>query len=144
VIFAVNVWQPDGEEPRTLWDVMSRQKDIQYASRADSHIARQQQIHHLRHVIREMEQHLPEPLRRSPVIRELASWGCGTVMHVIPLLSSRLAGEDHTKDIDFSQHGLRARWRAGHADTHRAISQAPWNAAVAADVGVVVHHVDAP
>jgi NTE family protein len=142
VIFAVNVWQPDGEEPRTLWEVMSRQKDIQYASRADSHIARQQQIHHLRHVIRQMEQHLPAPLRRSPAIRELASWGCGTVMHVVPLLSSRLAGEDHTKDIDFSAEGIRARWRAGHQDTLRAIGLAPWNAPVDADAGVVVHRID--
>ena len=32
---------------------MSRQKDIQYASRAKSHVARQKQIHHLRHIIRE-------------------------------------------------------------------------------------------
>ena len=141
VIFAVNVWQPDGEEPRTLWDVMSRQKDIQYASRADSHIARQQQIHHLRHVIRAMSEHMPPALRESPAMRELASWGCHTTMHVIPLLSSRLAGDDHTKDIDFSPQGIGARWRAGHADTLRAIERAPWEAAVDPIEGVVVHRL---
>ena len=53
VIFAVNVRRPDGEEPQSIWEVMGRQKDIQYASRAESHIARQQQIHHLGHVVRE-------------------------------------------------------------------------------------------
>jgi NTE family protein len=142
VIFAVNVWQPDGEEPRTLWEVMNRQKDIQYASRADSHIARQQQIHHLRHVIREMASRLPAPLRDAKAMRELAAWGCGTTMHVIPLLSSRLAGEDHTKDIDFSPQGIRARWRAGHADTLRAIARAPWREPVDPIAGVVVHRAD--
>jgi NTE family protein len=40
VIFSVNVWQPTGPEPRSIWDVLGRQKNIQYASRAESHIAR--------------------------------------------------------------------------------------------------------
>ena len=48
-------------EPDTIWQVMSRQKDIQYSSRAVSHIARQKQIHRLRHVIAELARRLPEP-----------------------------------------------------------------------------------
>ena len=54
VIFTVNMWNPEGPEPESLWQVMGRQKDIQFASRATSHIARQKQIHHLRHIIREL------------------------------------------------------------------------------------------
>ena len=54
VIFAVNVWHQTGPEPASIREVMGRQKDIQFASRADSHIARQKQIHQLRHVIREL------------------------------------------------------------------------------------------
>ena len=54
VIFAVQMWNPEGPDPQTLWEVMGRQKDIQFASRARSHIARQKQIHHLRHIIREI------------------------------------------------------------------------------------------
>ena len=38
VIFAVNVWHPDGSEPQSIWQVMGPQKDIQYASRAESHL----------------------------------------------------------------------------------------------------------
>ncbi len=30
VIFDVNVWQPTGPEPQSIWQVMGRQKDIQY------------------------------------------------------------------------------------------------------------------
>jgi NTE family protein len=139
VIFTVNVWRPDGEEPQSIWEVMGRQKDIQYASRADSHIARQQQIHHLRHVVRELARHLPAKQRESAAIKELASWGCGTVMHVIPLLASRLDGEDQTKDIDFSPAGVRARWQAGLDDTLHVIERAPWAAAVGPVEGVIVH-----
>lgn len=139
VIFAVNVWRPDGEEPQSIWEVMGRQKDIQYASRAESHIARQQQIHHLRHVVRELARQLPARQRESAANKELASWGCGTVMHVIPLLASGLDGEDQTKDIDFSPAGVHARWQAGLDDTLRVIERAPWSAAVDPIEGVIVH-----
>ena len=43
LIFAVHLWNPVGPVPRTIWEVLHRQKDIQYSSRIASHIARQQQ-----------------------------------------------------------------------------------------------------
>ena len=139
VIFSVNVWRPHGEEPETLWRVMGRQKDIQYASRADSHIDKQQQLHRLRHVIRELGKQLPAARRESPEVRELMSWGCGTTMHVVRLLAPLLDGEDHTKDIDFTAEGIRARWQAGYSDTLRAIGERPWGEEAGAIEGVIVH-----
>jgi NTE family protein len=141
VIFAVNVWQPSGPEPESVWQVMGRQKDIQYASRADSHIERQKQIHRLRHVIRQLTQELPAKSQASDHFKELASWGCGTTMHVLRLLAPKLEGEDHTKDIDFTPAGVRARWQAGYAQTLRMIERAPWQAAVDPIEGVIVHQV---
>ena len=139
VIFTVHMWNPDGPEPESLWQVMGRQKDIQYASRSKSHIARQQQIHHLRHIIRELAKELPEKLRSSPKAKELASWGCGTTMHVARLVAPKLDGEDHTKDIDFTPAGIRERWREGYADTKRMIARSPWHAPVDPMDGVVIH-----
>ena len=51
LIFAVHVWNPNGPEPATIWDVLHRQKDIQYSSRIAGHITRLKQAHKLRHVI---------------------------------------------------------------------------------------------
>jgi NTE family protein len=60
-------------------------------------------------------------------------------MHVIPLLASRLDGEDQTKDIDFTPSGARRRWQAGRDDTLRIIARAPWSAPVKPIEGVIVH-----
>ena len=139
LIFAANVWHSSGPEPESIWQVMGRQKDIQYASRADSHIARQKQIHKLRHVIRELAKRVSEKERNTAECRELASWGCGTTMHVVRLLAPRLNAEDHTKDIDFTPVGVRARWQSGYADALRMIDREPWAAPVDAMEGVVVH-----
>jgi NTE family protein len=88
LIFSVNMWQPTGSEPTSIWQVLSRQKDIQYASRGRTHVARQQQIHRLRHVVRELGMQLTEEQRRNPAMRELLGYGCCTTMHLVRLLSS--------------------------------------------------------
>ena len=139
VIFTVHMWNPEGPEPTSLWEVMGRQKDIQYASRAKSHIARQKQIHHLRHIIRELAKHIPEKSRNSAEVKELASWGCGSTMHVARLIAPRLDGEDQLKDIDFTPAGIDARWEAGYAEAQRMLERAPWQRPVDPMEGVVIH-----
>ncbi len=139
LIFAVHLWNPTGEAPETMWEVLHRQKDIQYSSRVASHIARQRQVHRMRHVISQLVKHIPETDRNSPEVRELAGYGCVTQMHVVRLLAPSLDNEDHTKDIDFSASGIRMRWEAGYADTRRAIERAPWEGEFDPLEGVILH-----
>ena len=143
VIFAVNVWQASGAEPNSIWEVMGRQKDVQYASREDTHIARQKQLHQLRHVIRQLAEQLPASRRDSAGSRKLAAYGCGTTMHIVRLLAPSLASEDFFKDIDFSRTGIRDRWEAGCRDALKMIERAPWNDPVDPLDGVVIHELSA-
>jgi NTE family protein len=143
LIFAANVWQPVGHEPQSIWQVLGRQKDVQYSSRADSHIAKEKQIHHLRRVIRELEKHLPSEKKQTEECRQLGAWGCQTTMHIVRLLAPALASEDYWKDIDFSSAGIRARWEAGLRDARRMIERAPWLDPVDPMQGVVVHELSA-
>jgi NTE family protein len=141
LIFSVNVWQPAGEHPTTIQQVMARQKDIQFASRGKSHVARQAQIHRLRHVVRELALRLPAEQRGDPVVQDLAEYGCGTLMHVVRLLSPRLDGEDHTKDIDFTRIGIESRWKAGHDHAREVLARKPWQGTVDTLAGVVIHEI---
>lgn len=139
VIFAAQLWQQSNELPNTIAQVTSRLKDIQYASRAENHTVRQQQIHHLRHIVRELGRLLPAGTRATPEAKELLGWGCGTVMHVLPLQAPALEGEDHTKDIDFTPAGVQARWDAGREFALRKIEAAPWSDEFDPVMGIVVH-----
>lgn len=142
LVFAVQLWRPAGDAPRSMWQVTGRQKDIQFASRVASHVQRQAQIHRLRHVVRELTLALPAASRARPEIRELTGYGCGTVMHLLRLVAPRLADEDHTKDLDFNSARIQTRWRAGLADARRAIAQQAWLAPVGPMDGLVVHDVE--
>ena len=141
-IFTVQLWNPNGPEPESLWAISERQKDIQFASRDNSHIAKQQQIHNLRHIIRELAMHVPEKMRSSKEVKALTARGCGTTMHVVHMLAPRLTGEDSSKDIDFSGHGISGRWHAGLKDAKRTLAAAPWRQQVDSKGGVVIHNFE--
>ena len=141
LIFAVHMWNPEGPEPRTLWEVAHRQKDIQYSSRVATHIRRQQEAHQLRHAISQLTALLPAQVRQRAEVRGLAGFGCLTRMHVVRLLAPRLANEDQTKDIDFSPAGIRERWTAGYQATVRAIKRAPWLDQIDPSEGVILHEI---
>jgi NTE family protein len=138
LIFSVNMWQPRAEEPGSIWEVLNRQKDIQFASRAQSHVARQEQLHRLRHIIRELEERLPPEQREDPAVRELLSYGCATTMHLVLLLLPR-ATDGQSKDIDFTRAGVRERWQTGYEHARRVLASKPWEREVGALEGVVVH-----
>lgn len=139
LIFAVHVWNPLGEEPTSIWEVLNRQKDIQYSSRIASHISRQQQAHRMRHIINQLASKLPDDLRKSAEVRELASYGCSTQMHVVRLLAPRLDNENHTKDVDFTPSGIQRRWEAGYQHTQRVLNEAPWQGQFDPLEGVILH-----
>jgi NTE family protein len=106
MVFAVHLFNPHGDEPKSIWEVTNRQKDIQYSSRAASLV--------------------PNGVSPAEDVEELAGYGCVTRMHVIRLLAPSLDNEDHSKDVDFSPLGIRERWEAGFAHTCRTLDQAPW------------------
>ena len=123
LIIAVHMWNPEGVEPNSIWEVLHRHKDIQYSSRIATHISRQQQTHHMRRIVSELAASLPDDLRNSPRIRELAGYGCVTQMHVVRLLAPRLDNENHTKDVDLTTAGIRKRWDAGYLHTTRMLER---------------------
>jgi NTE family protein len=139
LVFAVHMWNPKGPEPETIWDVLHRHKDIQYSSRVATHIARQRQIHKLRHVISELVKQIPPSMRQSELIDDLAAYGCLTRMHVVRLLAPRFDHENHTKDVDFSRSGIRMRWDAGYADALRALKRKAWEDAYDPLEGIILH-----
>jgi hypothetical protein len=66
-----------------------------------------------------------------------------TRMHVVHLVAPPLAGEDHSKDIDFSASGIRLRWDAGCTDTVKMVAQAPWASEVDPLEGFILRETEA-
>ena len=140
-VFAVHLWNPHGPEPDSIWQVMNRQKDLQYSSRAAQNIKRQRQLHRLRHVVTEIAKLVPDDAAPAERLAELRGYGCDTRMNVIRLLAPSLENEDHSKDIDFSPNGIRLRREAGYRHTREALSLAPWRNEIDPLDGLALHEV---
>jgi NTE family protein len=140
-VFAVHLWNPHGAEPETIWQVMNRQKDLQYSSRAAQNIKRQRQLHRLRHVVTEIAKLVPDGAAPTERLAELRGYGCETRMHVVRLLAPALDSEDHLKDIDFSARGIRLRREAGYRHTIEALHRAPWREEIDPLDGFVLHEL---
>ena len=77
--------------------------------------------------------------RDTPEVKELAAYGCKTLMHIVRLNAPYIAGEGNSRDVDFTRPGIRARWKAGYDDTSRALEERPWEADINPIIGVAVH-----
>ncbi len=140
LVFAVHMWAPSGPAPDFIAKVLARQKDVQYSSRMANEVARQKQIHKLRHIISRLAEAVPKDAV-TPELHTLKQYGCVTRMHVMRLIAPPMAGEDHSKDIDFSPSGIRGRWDAGYADMQRLLADAPWTAPFDPLEGLILHEV---
>jgi NTE family protein len=45
---------------------------------------------------------------------------------VVRMLAPRIDNENHTKDIDFTAHGIGARRQAGYEAAMEALERKPW------------------
>jgi NTE family protein len=139
LVFAVNLWNRVGPNPGSIAESWLRLKEIELSSRTETQIARQKQLHKLRHILRELAESLPEDRRGDNMIKELVSYGCLTRMHVIQLHAPSLPGDSEAKAIDFTPESLRTRWRLGYEQTMRMIDRAPWLDPSDPLEGVILH-----
>ena len=85
IVFTVQIWHTRGPEPEFVAQVFMRQKDILFGSRSTSQIVQQANLHHMRHIVRELVDMLPEERKNTLEVQELAGWGCATTMHLIEI-----------------------------------------------------------
>jgi NTE family protein len=95
-------------------------------------------------MVRELVRMMPEDQRNSPQVKEIAGYGCGTLMHIVRINARSQKNEDYLRDLDFTAAGVRRRWQAGYDDTMRTLERVPWETPIDPMVGVAVHDSDAP
>jgi NTE family protein len=139
--FMVDLWSAHGAEPVTVDQVSTRQKDVTYASRSQRHIDDYIRTYQMQQKLRELLARLPEDQRSAADRQELEMFGCDATLHIVRL---PYAGHDWhmaAKDVNFSKGSIEWRWDQGYRDGMRALKQAGWLLAVAADTAVVIHEL---
>src|SRR5438105_961805 len=116
-----------GDRRRSL---LGRRHLFEYASRSREHLDDHRKMQNLRRAIRILMEHIPERDRKTKEVKRLTDLSCGT-----------LSGDDHTKDIDFTQTTISARWEAGLRDVKRALHHKSWLKPLPPHIGMAVHEL---
>ena len=141
VIFQVDLFSARGALPRDMYDVMSRQKDIQYSSRTrlvtDYFMHRNKRNMLLKRVLDKLPDDALDAEERA-VKRELAN---PPQITILQLIYQQTAYESQAKDYEFSAASMREHWDAGYRDTERTLRHQEWLSIPTDDSGIVVHDV---
>jgi NTE family protein len=119
--FQVDLWSARGTVPRTMTEVMTRQKEIQYSSRTRSNSDRFRYTQKLRNTVANLLEKLPEELRNSPEVAVLKPVAYTTVYNLVHLIYRAKQYEGDFKDYEFSRRSMEDHWLAGYHDTVRTL-----------------------
>lgn len=141
LVLQVDLWSARGQLPRTLMDVLERQKDIQYSSRTrleTDHVAHLQQ---LRHAIRRLLEAVPSTHIDAQLRQTLLPWVGIHVFNIVHLIYQAKPYEAQFKDYAFGLGTMREHWAAGRGDMERTLEHADFFVKPSHDVGVATHDV---
>jgi NTE family protein len=118
--FQVDLWSARGTLPRTIAEVMTRQKEIQFSSRTRSS-DRFRYTQKLRNAVASLLPRLPAELRNSPEVALLQAHATPKVYNLVQLIYRAKQYEGDSKDYEFSRDSMEEHWRAGYYDTVRTL-----------------------
>ncbi len=119
--FQVDLWSARGAFPRTLQEVMTRQKEIQYSSRTRAGTDALKRMHKLRTAIYDIVQRLPGELRDLPSAKLLDEESDPHTYNIVHLIYRTQDYEGDSKDFEFSRLTMEEHWRAGYNDAKRTL-----------------------
>jgi NTE family protein len=119
--FQVDLWSARGTLPRTMLEVMTRQKEIQYSSRTRNNSDRFKNTQKIRNALASLLQRLPDELRDSPELKLLKPHTQPKVYNLVQLIYRAKHYEGDSKDYEFSRLSMEDHWRAGYHDTVRTL-----------------------
>jgi NTE family protein len=141
LVFQVDLFSARGELPRTMSDVLGRQKDIQYSSRTrqvtDSFARLQRWKRRAYEALVKVPEADLSPEQRA-MREKLASLPQATILQ---LIYQQKSYEGNARDYEFSADSMREHWNNGHEDTLATLKRKDWLEMPPPDIGVVTHDV---
>lgn len=119
--FQVDLWSARGPLPRSMSEVLTRQKEIQFSSRTRANSDRFRQYQKTRNALSDLLQMIPEELRKTPEYSLLRPIPEHKVYNLVQLIYRARQYESGSKDYEFSRSGMEEHLRAGYHDTVRTL-----------------------
>jgi len=141
LVFQVDLFSANGPLPRTIQDVMGREKDIMYSSRT-------RQVTDMFQRLQRWKGRAYQALRKVPdadltdeeraMMKKLAQLPALTILQ---LIYQQKAYEGNAKDYEFSGTSMREHWRSGYEDTNRTLLRKHWLVMPPEHTRIITHDI---
>ncbi len=141
MIFQVDLFSASGAMPRTMSEVLARQKDIQYSSRTRLVTDQAAALHRSTQVLKRVLDKVPPELlseEEAALKESLAQQAEITILH---LIYHQAAFEGQAKDYEFSAETMRLHWDSGYRDAKATLDHRAWLTMPEEFGGIRVHDV---
>lgn len=129
LVFMVDLFGPNGKEPKDMEDVDHINKELQFASRTAHHIGHIQNRHNLgkavHHLFEALKKASPDS-EKDPILKELKEFASDSLFDVVHISYDKLETEVQTSDCEFSRLSIKDRRDQGYKDMKAALSHAAW------------------
>lgn len=129
LVFQIDLFSSLDEPPRTIMDVMAREKEIRFSSRTRQVTDQLMRLRREREAIRKVLAKLPDELKADPDVIALAERAAEQPVSLVHLIYRANAWEGGSRDFEFSARTMAEHWAAGHA----AVSETMANARLVAE-----------
>lgn len=124
LVFQVDLFSSAATMPRTITDVLAREKEIRFSSRTRQVSAERMRLRKEREAIRKVLKKLPADLRDDPDVTALRAAADEQPVSLVHLIYRANAWEGGSRDFEFSARSMREHWEAGRVDTARTMENA--------------------
>ncbi|WP_131194244.1 patatin-like phospholipase family protein [Lichenihabitans psoromatis] len=139
LVFQVDLFSARGALPRTLQDVMARQKDIIYSSRTRNTTDLFSRLQGWKKRAYQALLKVPDDLLSDEDRKLRDELATLPEMTILQLIYQQKSYEGDAKDYEFSGTSMREHWQSGYEDTRRTLSRKDWLAMPPAGTGIVTH-----
>jgi NTE family protein len=113
LVFQVDLFAAAAELPRTITDVIAREKEIRFSSRTRQVSDERLRLRKDREAIRRVLDKLPAAMADDPDVAALARLADEHPVSLVQLIYRANAWEGGSRDFEFSARSMREHWHAG-------------------------------
>lgn len=124
LVFQVDLFSAATEAPRTIMDVMAREKEIRFSSRTRQVSDQVIKLRQERESIRRLLAKLPAAMNDDADVRTLTALAAEQPVNLVQLIYKANAWEGGSRDFEFSARTMREHWEAGMKSIDQTMSNA--------------------
>ncbi len=113
LVFQVDLFPAENELPRTIMDVMSREKEIRFSSRTRAISDERLRLRKARETVRALLDKLPEHVAEEPEVQAVRALVTEYPVNVLQLIYRAKLWEGGSRDFEFSARTMHEHWEAG-------------------------------